>query len=134
MTEPVVPVRAWAEYPEWSVFCDTEAPTWLRYGIPKGEHNRLSERRGDTSLVDTLTGLPYGPLQSLHVLLSNGAELHIDPKRYGEPDPMVAWHWVVGQGGKVVASGFYYEDNDAEAVQRALTAAAAYFNPTRTPS
>lgn len=135
----VMPVRAWAEYPEWSVYIEqwwTE--DWYRVDIPKGANHGLRILTQDDtrellpipSLVAALAiemSSPYGPLQSLRVLLSNGETLTL-----GRANDWW-WYWTLSDPPQIggYADGGFEDDNDAEAVQRALTAAAAYFNPTR---
>lgn len=135
MTEPVVPIRAWAEYSEWSVFIDRYTGVDDRwyfdcYLIPKGREGACTGHGGFRGLVDFFTDLPkpLGSLQSLRVLLSNGHELRLEWTPY-------EWRWYIHafRDDSEIPYGLFRDDNDAEAVQRALTAAAAYFNPTRTP-
>lgn len=131
-TEPVVPVRAWAEYSEWSVFIDKAADkgfdTWH---IPKSGQARVVTGWALSIYHVFMATNPdenFGPLQSLRVLLSNGHELQLEWTPY-------EWRWYIHafRDDPEIPYGLFRDDNDAEAVQRALTAAAAFFNPTRTP-
>ena len=128
MTDRIVrPVRAWADYDEWSVYLEFEDGKlgFRRYVIPKGGAGRLTESfdvfpgvaaalKGD--------GPKSGSLRSVRVLYENGAELILGTGYAGR-----GWGWIVQYGDRH-ASGDFTEDKDSEAVERAMIAAAAWFS------
>jgi hypothetical protein len=135
MTERLVrPVRAWADYEEWSVFMDhytgiASDERWFyeAHLIPKGANGACTGHGGFRGLVDFFKNepKPLGPLRSLRVLYENGYEMELDADDGPFPGE---WEWLVlGPGQTYQASGSFKEDKDTEAVERSLIAAAAWF-------
>jgi hypothetical protein len=138
MTDRLVrPIRAWADYDEWSVFAIQSATEiggfrsdgWQRWDIPKAAKWQPSQYRVAYSLVDTLDFMDLGPLRSLRVLYENGWWLQLDPIRGGITTAISDWFWCLHQGtdDPEIPHGRFTEDKDSEAVERSMIAAAAWF-------
>jgi hypothetical protein len=80
----VKPIRAWAEYDEWSVFLDhytAHDERWYfeSHLIPKGREGAHVKHDGFTGVANFFSMLPdIGPLRSLRVLYQNGYALELD--------------------------------------------------------
>jgi hypothetical protein len=138
MTDRLVrPVRAWAEYDEWSVFALYLSSDWQIWEMPQTK-NGLPITGFSASLYAAIDRIEV-PLRSLRVLYENGYVLKANRREALPPRPgyiNVTWYWylfppeivdgyrVVGQ----VADGLFPEDKDSEAVERAMIAAAAWFS------
>ncbi len=142
---PPVPVRAWAEYEEWSVFILLGRNMgYQRWQIPKGADEKPHAiDRVDGYLSDALELVNCGPLRSIRVLLSTGHEVHIHP--HGQAQPY--WvdrtkprpngdYWCCSIWGEA-PTGWeqrphmksletFFAATDSEAVERALAAAIAW--------
>jgi len=89
MSADVTPVRAWAEYDEWSVFFDAEHELVGLQWFPKGAVGEASSNwhgvmGGLTDALSRFTGhliRDSGPLRSLRVLFSNGTVLILELDR-----------------------------------------------------
>ena len=144
MTQPVKPIRAWADYDEWWVLLDstgydTTPGNFEPWEMPKGRTGGPWNEGEYTGIVVAIEDMNHGPLRSFRVLFDNGYELRLrhGSREHGEtfwfywnlspPLPAEGVYAPVGP----VAQGSINEDKDHEAVHRALTAAAAYFNPTK---
>lgn len=119
---PVTPVRAWAEYSEWSVFADTGHRMFSADAYPRGKDGRKEQVAwGDEDLPSLVRHLEqFGPLRSLRVLFSTGHAVTITP--YADEDVGTGALWKVGNW---VQAGVQ-ADTDADAVQRAIDAAVAW--------
>ena len=133
MSADVTPVRAWAEYDEWSGYMEFREQ-WLEWTwaeIPKGASGELYSDKNEVNSVSEAVGAwgderGFGPLRSLRVLLSNGHEIRLDREAaYGvvmRPKP--GW-WFLSEHGQ---NEFPFQAaTDAEAVDRALVEATAWF-------
>jgi hypothetical protein len=120
MTDRLVrPIRAWAEYDTWTWMAD--AATDKVYSIPTSGDGGPFVSQYISVVQAAAEGDMFRPLRSLRVLYENGYELKMHPD---VPDP---WYWCVEHGGKLMASGWFAEDKDSEAVERAMIAASAWF-------
>lgn len=136
MSDEVKPVRAWAEYDEWAVFFIEiaheyeDAPGWEPWEIPKAGNGRPYTCSVYTTIVDAIDGTNHGPLRSIRVLLSNGAEVRLETQgRLGYRQVKLrrsdgtAPSWGVDFDTR---RGFVCID-DAEAVERAIAEATVWF-------
>jgi hypothetical protein len=132
----VRPIRAWAEYDEWTWMAD--AATDKVYSIPTSGDGGPFVSQYISVAQAAAEGDMFRPLRSLRVLYENGYELKANRREALPPRPgyiNVTWYWylfppeivdgyrVVGQ----VADGLFPEDKDSEAVERAMIAASAWF-------
>ena len=137
MSEEIRPVRAWAEYDEWSMFIEREKNSfrwqWVPFAIPKTGAGTYSFLIARDSLVEVFSqpadGRPrfdFGPLRSLRVLLSNGCEIRLDREAaYGVVMlPKPGWCFLSEHGQNEIS---FQAATDAEAVERALAEATAWF-------
>lgn len=131
MTQPVKPIRAWATYDKWMWMADPyDEGGWRVFAMPlTGEGEEFVT--GLRSIPYTVERLAYMlPLRSLRVLFDNGYTLvlHGWPNA---PHDRTSWEWRVNDpNGDLRAEGEFTEDKDHEAVERAVIASAAVFNPT----
>ena len=139
MTERIVrPVRAWADYDQWSVYLEgfegQVVHGWENVVIPKGNRDWIHERGVYSGIADFAEGfgagiVKPGPLRSLRVLYENDCELKVQ-RRFGG----TFWGWSMelsDEFNEIKApwpGGFFAEDKDSEAVERAMIAAAAWFS------
>jgi hypothetical protein len=134
MTDRIVrPIRAWAEYDEWSVYLQQwDAEYWDVVFTPNGDDDWAYSRKEFSGIADFVQGsagadmtVHVGPLRSLRVLYENGYEMELDADDGPFPGE---WEWLVlGPGETYQASGSFKEDKDSEAVERAMIAASAWF-------
>jgi hypothetical protein len=127
MTDRIVkPVRAWAEYDEWTWMAD--AATDKVYSIPTSGDGGPFVSQYISVVQAAAEGDMFRPLRSLRVLYENGYELKLvawdntaDPENF---------RWEVTKPGALyeAAGGALHEDKDSEAVERAMTAAASWFS------
>ena len=137
MSEDVRPVRAWAEYDEWLVFCDWDARAasfddalwsvrpWYRVVIPKTGNGSQHTTVLLSSLIDCLTRLPevvaeWGELRSIRVVLNTGSEVTVSrfmAVSRGTVEWGREWVWRAAD-----AEGCFPMDGvtDADAVARAV--------------
>ena len=135
MTQPVKPIRAWADYDAWWVLLDgtgyeTTPGNFEPWEMPKGRAGGPWNEGEYTSIVVAIEDMNHGPLRSFRVLFDNGVELRLQSYAHidGLDPEKRHWHWgILGRD----AQGEFADDRDHEAVHRAMTAAAAYFNPTK---
>jgi hypothetical protein len=145
MTERIVrPIRAWAEYDEWSVFMDhytgiASDERWFydAHLVPKGANGACTGHGGFRGIADFFGDepKPLGPLRSLRVLYENGATLILRQWPAYSNGP---WKWDLWDHGgahrRMLATGDFPEDKDSEAVERAMVAAAAWFSQAQMES
>lgn len=139
MTERLVrPIRAWAEYDEWSVYLEDYDGEWVNVHIPKGNNDWSYERGVYDGIADFATNLQvvrlgFGSLRSLRVLYENGHELQLEQWHKDLNDSNV-WPWILrDRNHDAQADGQFTEDKDSDAVERALIAAAAWFTQAEVP-
>ena len=137
----VRPVRAWAEYDQWSLFYlhwaieqgDQRTAGWDQWQFPKAGDGIPQQFRRYGSLPNAI-GYPdldrKGGLRSLRVLYDNGWRLRLDPVRGPMTTETGKWFWYLHQeqDAPEVPHGRFTEDKDSEAVERAMIAAAAFFS------
>jgi hypothetical protein len=133
MTDRIVrPVRAWADYDEWSLFArdpmEHSGQYWKFYCIPNGAKGEpyVSTKPGVTAILKFMEDQRIGALRSLRVLYENGYELKLEcyANINGLDITKRHWHWYL-KG--VDCAGEFAEDKDSEAVERAMIAASAWF-------
>jgi hypothetical protein len=124
MTDRIVkPVRAWAEYDEWTWMAD--AATDKVYSIPTSGDGGPFVSQYISVVQAAAEGDMFRPLRSLRVLYENGYEMELDADDGPFPGE---WEWLVlGPGQTYQASGSFKEDKDTDAVERAMIAASAWF-------
>lgn len=138
MSERMVrPIRAWAEYDEWSVFLqEFDAEYWDVVFTPRAEDDWEYSREEFVGIVDFMRGstdeamkMQVGPLRSLRVLYENGYELKLEPSGLASGH-LHEWFWYLHQfkDDPEIPHGRFTEDKDSEAVERAMIAAAAFFS------
>lgn len=124
MSEQPRPVRAWAEYEEWSVFTSTCEGNWDFVVTPKGATGEAAA--GTTVSFETAWKGRYieAPLRSLRVLLSTGHEatLSRDTRQGGW------WYMRLIRCGRPEfgRNTAFEADTDVDAVARALAEAVAW--------
>jgi hypothetical protein len=125
MTDRLVrPIRAWAEYDEWTWMAD--AATDKVYSIPTSGDGGPFVSQYISVAQAAAEGDMFRPLRSLRVLYENGYEMELDADDGPFPGE---WEWLVlGPGQTYQASGSFKEDKDSEAVERAMIAASAWFS------
>lgn len=129
MSDSTMPVRAWAEYDEWSVFlCGDTGPFWLT-ATPKGATGNVVSTGWHSSwrcVVDALTDWSHpGPLRSLRILLSTGHTVRLE-LGYSTHGPRPA-HWMtLGRFPVIELETSFTEESDIQAVTRALAEAVAW--------
>ena len=125
MTDRIVkPVRAWAEYDEWTWMAD--AATDKVYSIPTSGDGGPFVSQYISVVQAAAEGDMFRPLRSLRVLYENEYEMELDADDGPFPGE---WEWLVlGPGQTYQASGSFKEDKDSEAVERSMIAAAAWFS------
>jgi hypothetical protein len=126
MTDRLVrPIRAWAEYDEWTWMAD--AATDKVYSIPTSGDGGPFVSQYISVVQAAAEGDMFRPLRSLRVLYENGYELFLNPGIPGfEEANRFWWHLYRGKSDRV-AAGDLIEDKDSEAVERAMIAASAWF-------
>ena len=137
MSETPRPVRAWAEYDEWSVFLNSMpmAGPWF-VAVPKGAKDHaivdmLSEM-GRDAIRWLTTPEPVifhpGPLRSIRILLSTGHTIWL----YGviswrDHSKRLCWRWYLREGrAELVRGDIPTDTTDTDAVSRALAEAVAW--------
>ena len=124
MNKIVRPVRAWGTFENWyAVFEYVDSHKyWLIYAIPSGTEGESHAESGGSSLPEAFRAAErLGRLQTFRVAFDNGARLWA----YGFSDNN-EWVWQI-YDFRVPASGEFIEDNDANAVERAIITATAEF-------
>lgn len=128
MTERIVrPVRAWADYDEWSVLTNKEMVPggFARYAWPTTGNGEPVGPAMCSGMAHAIReGVVFGALRSLRVLYENGYELTL-----GYDREFSLWDWFLSHPDTgQCAKGDFAEDADSEAVERAMIAAAAWFS------
>jgi hypothetical protein len=123
----VRPIRAWAEYDEWTWMAD--AATDKVYSIPTSGDGGPFVSQYISVVQAAAEGDMFRPLRSLRVLYENGWWLQLDPIRGGITTTLSDWFWCLHQGkdDPEIPHGRFTEDKDSEAVERAMIAASAWF-------
>ena len=129
MSDQYEPVRAWAEWDEWTGYWQSVAALESAWFIPK-TGNGMAYNLGDMSLASMIEGQALGgySLRSLRVLLRSGHEVNLEPMPNGG-HPL----WGAGLDLSNTSSdlhpteypNWYFDDvvTDDEAVSRALSEA-----------
>lgn len=136
-----VPVRAWGEFDEWSVFARWEDPTdsWVLWLVPSGAVGEpwAVAKRGE--LGEALLEAD-GALRKLRVLLS-GHDGHLKLYRNTRagrefvggnwtdlPAGARTWHLYDSMGSELTAGWIEPDTTDTDAVTRALSEATNWLN------
>ena len=124
-SEQVRPIRAWAEYENWSVFARLTDGSWDFVVTPTGADGEAAA--GTTMSFETAIRGRYieAPLRSLRVLFSTGHEVLLEQSPCGVEHEDWEWLATLMQGGAFRAERISMPNStsDADAVQRAIDAA-----------